>query len=255
MASHPIYQFYAELDEYPPGLWRRFQVPGNISMSRLAYILMTLFEMRATHLFSFDVPHKKNYRNGLLTKMSAKEADELLKMLAAPERAIVELPSEEEPFVFPGQKPIKAQDATRTQVSQIFNYAGDYLKFWYDFGDDWWIMVKLEDIITDAALSGRELPRVLEGVGFGIFEDCGGASGLADIHETAKNKKSKQYREICEWQDVEQLPDLDVLDVADMNFRLKKLPRIFKEIYEDGLYPTKQSIKLIEREYAKPPTT
>ena len=27
MASQPIYQFYAELKDYEPKIWRRFQVP------------------------------------------------------------------------------------------------------------------------------------------------------------------------------------------------------------------------------------
>ena len=35
MASQPIYQFYAELNNYQPKIWRRFQVPGNITMARL----------------------------------------------------------------------------------------------------------------------------------------------------------------------------------------------------------------------------
>ena len=47
MASQPIYQFYAELKDYEPKMWRRFQVPGNITMARLGYILMTMYEMQA----------------------------------------------------------------------------------------------------------------------------------------------------------------------------------------------------------------
>ena len=56
MASQPIYQFYAELNNYQPKIWRRFQVPGNITMARLGYILMTLYEMQASHLFCITVP-------------------------------------------------------------------------------------------------------------------------------------------------------------------------------------------------------
>ena len=40
-------------------------------------------------------------------------------------------------------------------------------------------------------------------------------------------------------------------DIDDMNFRLKKLPRIYKQIYEDRLEPTQRSIALIERKYAQ----
>lgn len=49
MASHPIYQFYAALADYDPKIWRRFQVMNNVGMAELGYILMTLFEMQASH--------------------------------------------------------------------------------------------------------------------------------------------------------------------------------------------------------------
>ena len=44
MASRPIYQMYAGLQGYKPKIWRRFQVMNDITVARLAYILMTLFD-------------------------------------------------------------------------------------------------------------------------------------------------------------------------------------------------------------------
>ena len=44
------YQFFAELEDYQPKIWRRFHVSGNISVARLAYIVMTMYEMKASHL-------------------------------------------------------------------------------------------------------------------------------------------------------------------------------------------------------------
>ena len=45
--------------------------------------------------------------------------------------------------------------------------------------------------------------------------------------------------------------DLDLLafDIDDMNFRLKKIPRIYSDVYEHGLEPTKRSLDLLERKY------
>ena len=60
MASQPIYQFYAELKDYEPKLWRRFQVPENITMARLGYILMTMYEMKDNHLFRLTVPSPRD---------------------------------------------------------------------------------------------------------------------------------------------------------------------------------------------------
>lgn len=35
MASQPIFQFYAVLNDYKPKILRRFQAVGNITMARL----------------------------------------------------------------------------------------------------------------------------------------------------------------------------------------------------------------------------
>ena len=61
MASKPIYQIYAELQDYEPKIWRRFQVMNDITVARLAYILMTLFEMKGSHLYKFEVNELDNY--------------------------------------------------------------------------------------------------------------------------------------------------------------------------------------------------
>ena len=61
MASKPIYQMYAELQDYEPKIWRRFQVMNDITVARLAYILMTLFEMQGSHLYKFEVNELDNF--------------------------------------------------------------------------------------------------------------------------------------------------------------------------------------------------
>ncbi len=43
--------------------------------------------------------------------------------------------------------------------------------------------------------------------------------------------------------------DLSAFDKYDMNFRLKKVPRIFMELYEYELAPTPRSIAIWDRKY------
>lgn len=43
--------------------------------------------------------------------------------------------------------------------------------------------------------------------------------------------------------------DLTSFDVDDMNFRLKGVPRIYADVCEFGLEPTKQSLNLLMRKY------
>ena len=225
MASQPIYQFYAELYDYEPKMWRRFQTLNNVTMARLGYIVMTLFEMQASHLFNFEVPFE--------------EKPELAKIR-------IELQNEYTFNEFEGS----IMDATKTKVKGVLNHETDTMNFNYDYGDGWVIELTLEKIFEDKELPGKELPRMLEGEGFGIIEDCGGPGGLEEIVKAYKMKKGSRYQEYSEWLGMDDL-DLSTFDRDDMNFRLKKIPRIYSDIYEHRLEPTKQSMDLLMRNYKK----
>ena len=90
----------------------------------------------------------------------------------------------------------------------------------------------------------------MEGDGFGIIEDSGGPAGLEHIRDVLLNKMAPEYNDLCEWLDISHL-DLSAFDLQDLNFRLKKIPRIFRELYEYGYAPTKRSIALLDRNYLK----
>lgn len=72
--------------------------------------------------------------------------------------------------------------------------------------------------------------------------------GLEDIREAFNKKSGEDYEMYSNWLGVEEL-DLETCDLDDLNFRLKKLPRMFKEIYEDCLEPSDNQIKILDREY------
>lgn len=58
MCDQQTFQFFAELrdTEIEPNIWRRFQVDSHATFADLAYVVMTLFEMRGEHLFAFRLP-------------------------------------------------------------------------------------------------------------------------------------------------------------------------------------------------------
>lgn len=253
MASQPIYQFYAELHNYNPKMWRKFQVANNVTMARLGYVLMTMFEMQASHLFCFDVPRKDNLMREITKNFSELELKRYLKNSEFMSRIdrnwhfeIINEYSNE----YRDEKSEKLVDAVKTKVKNVVFVPGDKMVFNYDFGDNWTIPVVLEKIIIDKELSGKELPRVLEGEGFGIIEDCGGVGGLENIARAFKEKKGEQYENFCNWIGIEEL-DLSTFDVEDMNYRLKKVPRIYADCYEKELRPTQRSMDILERRYKR----
>jgi len=72
---------------------------------------------------------------------------------------------------------------------------------------------------TDGKYRPTKYPRVLEGEGYGIVENCGGVYRLADVAEAYKKKRGREYREFREWLGVSDL-DMSAFDRKDMNFRL-----------------------------------
>jgi hypothetical protein len=246
MASQPIYQFYAELKNYEPKIWRRFQVTRNITVARLGYIVMTMFEMQASHLFCIDVMYRKNLYKYTTGFFSIEEVKKRFSSSEIPEIHRYEVQNEMT-VDFDDEN---AENATEVKISQIVSYDGDEMVLSYDYGDGWEVNIILEKIFEDKKLPGKELPRVLNGKGYGIVEDCGGVGGLEEIAEAFKLKKGEQYEELCEWLGMTDL-DLDSFDIDDMNYRLKKIPRIYADAYEYGLEPTKQSMDLLMRKYKK----
>jgi hypothetical protein len=246
MASQPIYQFYAELKNYEPKIWRRFQVTRNITIARLGYIVMTMFEMQASHLFCIDVMCRKNLYKHMTGFFAIEEVKKRFPSSEIPEIHRYEVQNE----LTVDFDDEKAENATEVKISQIVSYDGDEMVLSYDYGDGWEVKIILERIFEDKKLPGKELPRVLNGEGYGIMEDCGGVDGLEKIAEASKIKNGEQYEELCKWLGMTDV-DLSSFDIDDMNYRLKKIPRIYADAYEYGLEPTKQSMNLLMRKYKK----
>lgn len=246
MASQPLYQLYLELEDYEPKIWRRIQVMNNIKFSRLGYIIMTLFEMQASHLYEFEIDRLENFK-----RSDKKFFEDFPNTKIDFKKVRCGIPDEDNIYNFnnlEGYKPLK--DATEEYVKHYIYHENDEMIFKYDFGDNWIIKVKLEKILEDKQTDGKEFPRVIEGQGYGIIEDCGGTGGLDEIRQAFISKEGYEYENYSEWLGVKEL-DLDAFDIDDMNFRLKKIPRIYADCYEYELEPTKQSMKILNREYLK----
>lgn len=247
MASQPVYQFYSVLDDFDNRVWRRFQVGGNITVARLGYILMTLYEMRASHLFSFSVSMADNFKKNMLKQYTEEQFEEEYKNVSLwnTKMRFQILDEDEEVFLEENEK---LYDAAQEKMKRAFWSVGDVAVFEYDFGDGWCVTLELESITQDGSISGGDLPRVLEGAGYGIVEDCGGVGGLDELAKAFKAKEGEEYDNLRQWLGTDDF-DIDSFDIDDMNFRLKKIPRIYMQAYEQRLMPTQRSIDLIERKY------
>lgn len=250
MAAHPIYQIYSELQGFSPLIWRRFQVQNNVTMARLAYIIMTMYEMQANHMFCFDVLSTDNFFRYMENKLTLEEFEKLcdieVKAFKNEKLQRYEIINEERlDYV---DESVQLHDATKCRIKDVIIYPQSEMSFTYDFGDGWEIMLILEEIFEDRELPGKELPRALEGRGYGIVEDCGGVLGLTDLVEAFHQERGDDYEMYRDWLGVDSF-DISRFDINDINFRLKKVPRIYGDIYEKRWAPSQQSLNLLQRKY------
>ena len=250
MAQHYVYRFYAELKDYEPKIWRRFEINGERTMAELGYALMLMFEMQASHLFCIVDNAKESFRSimkEIYEGIGKEETPEIVSNYESMKNNRYELADEEAVEIIEMLGHERLVEADRVTINREVGGRNWKATMDYDYGDGWEVELVLEEC-EKQEISLTLLPRVLEGEGYGIIEDVGGPGGLEEFAEAMRKGKGKAYKEYCEWLGIDHL-DMEAFDRDDMNFRLKKLIRVYRDIYEYHLEPTEQSYKLLYREY------
>ncbi|MFI3227808.1 MAG: plasmid pRiA4b ORF-3 family protein, partial [Clostridia bacterium] len=116
--------------------------------------------------------------------------------------------------------------------SKIITEVGENMVFNYDFGDNWEIKLTLKEIYIDNKLHGREFPRVLDGEGYGIIEDCGGVGGLENLIRAFELKSGEEFEEYCQWIGRKDI-DFKSFDKRYFAMVAKSANAIFKDAYEN----------------------
>lgn len=250
MAQHYIYRFYAELKDYEPKIWRRFEINGERTMAELGYALMLMFEMQASHLFCIVDNAKESFRSTMreiYEGIGKEETPEIVSNYESMKNNRYELADEEAVEIIEMLGHERLVEADRVTINREVGGRNWKATMDYDYGDGWEVELVLEEC-EKQEISLTLLPRVLEGEGYGIIEDVGGVGGLMEFAKAMKKGKGKAYEEYREWLGIDHL-DMKAFDRDDMNFRLKKLIRVYRGLYEHDMVPSRNAIGLIEREY------
>lgn len=250
MPQHYVYRFYAELKDYEPKIWRRFEINGERTMAELGYALMLMFEMQASHLFCIVDNAKEAFRadmREIYERVGIEESPEDISTYKSMKNNRYELADEEAVEIIEILGHERLVEADHITLNSAISGRKWQATMDYDYGDGWEVDLVLEEC-EKQEISLTLLPRVLEGEGYGIIEDVGGVGGLMEFAKAMKKGKGKAYEEYREWLGIDHL-DMEAFDRDDMNFRLKKLIRVYRDLYEHRLEPTEQSYKLLYREY------
>src|SRR6266542_1584445 len=155
-----IYQFYVELQESKPLVWRRIIVPDDHSFYQLHMAIQGAFGWLNSHLFQVS-------ENGFDDKICYGNN-------------IDEWDSDHVTI-----------DARKEKINKIFKQEDQHGYYIYDFGDHWQHKLILEKIL----LKEMDFPFCLEGGGACPPEDVGGIGGYEEMLKAfAEPRNSEQAR-------------------------------------------------------------
>lgn len=124
--NETVYQLKVTLKESKPFIWRRVQVPGNITLHRLHMILQSVMGWTNSHLYRFDIA-------GTGYSIPDPEEDDF--------------------------NELRLVDSRRTRLNKVASCEKARFSYEYDFGDSWEHEILFEKILP--AESGKQYPVCL----------------------------------------------------------------------------------------------
>jgi hypothetical protein len=204
-ANQHIYQLKVTLKESKPPIWRRFQIPGNITLHRLHLVLQDMMGWTNSHLYRFDIGGVQ-----------------------------YSIPDPEDDFY-----DLHFVDSRRTKLSKVVLREKAKFAYEYDFGDSWEHQIQVEKILPPE--SGAQYPVCLAGKRACPPEDCGGIWGYEELLEIITDPLHEEYHETIEW--LGGSFDPEEFDIDRVNRALRRshraskpkrpdVPQVFRQAFE-----------------------
>ena len=184
---HQVYRLKVTLKGSKPPIWRRLEVPGDITLAKLHQILQVAMGWTNSHLHSFQIG---------------------------------EIYYEEpEPGFDPDLSLAESKNEKRFKLQQVA--FREKMKFFYeyDFGDSWEHEILVEKILP--MTEERRQPVCLKGVKACPPEDIGGLWGYYEFLEIIKDPKHPEHEDMVEW--IGGHFDPEEFDLEEVNKQLKKI--------------------------------
>ncbi len=157
--SDSVYQLKVTLLESDPPIWRRLQVPANVTLGELHYILQATMGWTNSHLHQFRV-NDTDYSD-------------------------------------PGFGLEETENEDKVTLAQIAPRAGAAFLYQYDFGDDWMHEVTVEKVLPRK--EGERHPVCLGGEHACPPEDCGGIGGYDEFLQAIRDPHHEEHQDLLEW--------------------------------------------------------
>jgi len=158
-----IYQLKITLRGIRPPIWRRVQVPGDISLGKLHRIIQAVMGWDDYHLHQFEV-----------------------------DRTYYGPPSPKDEFWG-----FEMKNEHLARLNRIAPREKDKFTYEYDFGDSWKHEILVEKILPPE--EGVRYPRCIKGRRACPPEDCGGIWGYENLLEILRDPNHPEHESMLEW--------------------------------------------------------
>ena len=154
-----ICQMKVTLDEIAPSIWRRLQVPADVSLAQLHEIIQAAFGWLNYHLHQYIVDGR------YFGVPDPEYADDL--------------------------PPMKHErDVTLRDI-----FGAETIVYEYDFGDGWKHLIEIEKVMV----AGINYPICSGGARARPPEDCGGVSGYEDLLRILADGEHEEHQQMKTW--------------------------------------------------------
>jgi DNA invertase Pin-like site-specific DNA recombinase len=185
--ARSIYQLKITLKDVRPPIWRRVQVPSDVTLGHLHWVIQFSMGWTNSHLHSFSI---RGVDYGMLM----------------PELGFDEMGLQDE-------QPVKLNTVI---PGERFKFS--YL---YDFGDSWEHEILVEKVLEPEA--GIDYPICIKAKRACPPEDCGGTWGYQEFVEAIQDPEHPEHDEMLEW--VGGAFDPEDAEFDEINPLLKMIPR------------------------------
>ena len=146
--EHPAtLRLHVQLEAAFPPVWRRVEVASDLGLDDLHEVLQVLFGWEDYHLYRFTTGPEREPGAAFACSADLREG-------------WVEDPT---------------MPTWDVRLDELLAEVGERLHYQYDYGDNWWLVLEVEDVDDTSVPPGRA--ALLEGAGAGPPEDCGGLHG------------------------------------------------------------------------------
>jgi hypothetical protein len=178
-----VYQLKVTLSGSEPPVWRRVQVPGEVSLARLHAVLQLAMGWHNSHLHQFSIGDTR---------------------YGEPDPAVAEL---------------EFSNERTAKLNQVAPLVGNRFTYEYDFGDSWEHEIVVETIMPSEP--GARYPVCTGGERACPPEDCGGIWGYSELLEAVRDPEHPEHEEMLDW--LEGNFDPEAFDLNEVNRRLRNL--------------------------------